>query len=220
MRTTGASSVLDYIISGKKISSTFEDILIDEQCLFCPFSIKKTKNNTHQQFSDHNPIIFDLKIPHEKKKEVCLPVSWHLTKDGLEKFNQLTSSGFDMNLQGNNIQEKYNSLENKIKKIMNECFKVNKKRKISRRPIQREYFTMYRELTKFARGGKSQRRVAKLYIEQIIKANTDRVAEMQKKKILATVNNLTVNNTFSPNKFWNLCKKRKKSDPIVPLITK
>ena len=211
IRTTGSSSVLDYILSDKVISNAAEEILIDEECLFCPFSITKRKNKQHQQFSDHNAIILNLEIPHEKKKQNYVPKSWRLTKDGLEKFKQLTSCGFDDVHQGN-VQEKYHHLERKIQDVMNKCFRV--KRKNNQHPIQKVCLPMYIKLTKFARGGKAQRRVAKQYIEQILKTSKEKVADVQKKKIQTTLDNLSINNTFSPNRFWDLCKKSRKSNDI------
>ena len=147
-----------------------------------------------------------------RKKEPRPAKSWRLTKDGLEKFNQLTSENFNVRTLEGDVQEKYNVLENKVKEVMDECFKVKKRYKPH--SVIKEYLPMYSKITKFARGGKAQRRTAKKYIELILKANTEKVAETRKTKIQRTIRNLTVNNTFSPNRFWNLCKKSGKSDDM------
>lgn len=212
VRTTGASSVIDYSLISRMISNSVEELLIDEECLFCPFGIVKIKKKEHPKFSDHNAFLLRLTIPYEKKKEPRQAKSWRLTKEGLEKFNQLTNDSFDVGVLDGNVQEKYNNLENKLKEVMDECFKVRKKYKPN--SVQKEYLPMYSKITRFARGGKVQRRTAKQYIQLILKANTEKVAETQKAKILTTVNNLTVNNTFSPNRFWDLCKKARKSDDV------
>ena len=47
-------------------------------------------------------------------------------------------------------------------------------------------------------------------IENIAKLKTEKVISAYKEKIKRTVENITVNNTFSPNNFWNLCKKARK----------
>ena len=212
VRTTCSSSVLDYIITNKKISNAVEEMLIDEECLFCPFNIKRKKHIIQPQFSDHNAIILKLLIPHEMKLNTCPPRTWRITKDGLTKLRQLTNSDFDSNSEGNNIQEMYNNVEDKIKGIMDKCFQVRKKRKDHH--IQKEYLAAYTKMTRFARGGKAQRRVAKKYIEEIIKASIEKVAEEQKRKIRNRINNLTINNTFSPNRFWDICKKSRKQNNI------
>ena len=67
VRTTGSASVLDYVLVGKQLSNTIKEMLIDEQCLFCPFSIRKRNNVDEPQYSDHNAIISKLEISHEKK---------------------------------------------------------------------------------------------------------------------------------------------------------
>ena len=51
-------------------------------------------------------------------------------------------------------------------------------------------------------------------IENIAKLKTEKVISAYKEKIKRTVENLTVNNTFSPNNFWNLCKKARKEATI------
>ena len=212
VRTTGFSSVLDYAISNETISEATEEILIDEECLFCPFNIKKKKGRQERQFSDHNAIVINLSIPYESKTPKNVPKSWRITKDGLEKLNHITTENFGFNAQGSNIQEMYNAFERGVAEKMNECFKVRKR--THQFSIHKDYLPMYTKLTRFARGGKAQRRVAKQYIAHIAKANVEKVADAQKKKIQTTLSNLTVNNTFSPNSFWNLCKKARKGDDM------
>ena len=95
---------------------------------------------------------------------------------------------------------------------MDECFQVRKTRKI--KPIHTEFLDLYTKITKYALRGKAQRRVARQYIEVILKASTEKVAEAQKKNIQNRLDNLTINNTFSPNRFWDLRKKSRKQDHI------
>ena len=95
---------------------------------------------------------------------------------------------------------------------MDECFRVRRNKNKNR--VHREYLTTYTALTKFARGGKAQRRVASQYIKEIVKASVEKVADTQKKKIQTTLNNLTINNTFSPDRFWDLCKKARKGENV------
>ena len=52
-----------------------------------------------------------------------------------------------------------------------------------------------------------QRRVAKLYLLELNKLNVSEVAAAEKEKIKGILQNLTIDNKFSPNKFWELCKK-------------
>ena len=60
IRTTGQASRLDYVLASGSISEQIRGMLIDETCLTCPFSLKKSKGKNVQQFSDHNSIIVGL----------------------------------------------------------------------------------------------------------------------------------------------------------------
>ena len=54
IRTIGQSSVLDYVLSSKKFDTDCIQsmMVIDELCLMCPFSLKKSKGTESKQFSD------------------------------------------------------------------------------------------------------------------------------------------------------------------------
>ena len=92
---------------------------------------------------------------------------------------------------------------------MSQCFRINRNK--SKNPIRKQYYNMYKQVTQFSRKGKAQRRIARIYIKEIIKVNTEHVAAAQKDRIKDTLNNLTVDEKFSPNRFWDLCKKNRSS---------
>ena len=170
----------------------------------CPFSIKNRKH----QFSDHNAIVVRLKMEHEMKRVTNNMMSWRITDDGLQKLSQLTNDSFG-NAEGNDTQEQYDKFERNMREVMNECFKIRKNKKNNQ--IDKQFSEIYSKITKFSRKGKAQRRVARQYVKMIIAANTEKVALRQKLKIKEIVQNLTVNDTFSPDRFWNLCKRARKS---------
>ena len=82
-----------------------DEIIIDEDCVFCPFRINKVKGIAEPQYSDHNPIITRSHIQHEKKK-AQRSERWKITEEGLEEFFHLTTEGFDTNLPDGDLQEK------------------------------------------------------------------------------------------------------------------
>ena len=204
IRTTGASSVLDYALTTSELARCVESILIDEDCVICPFGTKKKKGTTSQKFSDHNPILISFCIEHQKRN-TKQPKKWKITNDGLEEFFRITTHGMDKNLPGEDVQEKYNALESKINTIMQQCFRKTKSRKTNQ--INTQYLHTYKEITQFARKGKAQRNVAKLYTQELRKINAMTVAEREKEKVQTILCNLTVDDKFSPNAFWKLCKK-------------
>ena len=213
IRTTGASSVLDYIISTKEMANAVQQIIIDEDCVMCPFSLKKKNKSDEIQFSDHNAIMLKLRIKYEKKNPPPSSKSWRITADGLKKLAQLTDDVFEtkgeIELDTNNIQKLYDTYEQDMVQIMDQCFQVRKS-PTTQKTLKHMLPPTYHKVTEFSKGGKVQRRVARQYIEAIINDNKEKVAERQKEKIHETLANLTVNNTFSPDKFWKLCKKVKK----------
>ena len=177
----------------------------------CPFSLKKKKKGEEVQFSDHNAIMVKLQMTYEKKKQTRQSKSWRITNDGLQKLAMLTEEKFDMEreFEASDIQELYDFFEQDMMKIMDDCFRV-RKNSIKQKTPNTFIPPAYHIVTKFGKKGKVQRRVARQYIETILEQNKQIVAERQKEKIQNTLENLTVNNTFSPNSFWNLCKKAKK----------
>jgi hypothetical protein len=70
IRTSGASSVLDYCIVDKEITRSVIEILIDEDCVYCPFWIVKKRGREEPKFSDHNAMIIKLSMEHIAKKNL------------------------------------------------------------------------------------------------------------------------------------------------------
>jgi hypothetical protein len=175
IRTTNATSVLDYVLTSKQITNTVQQMIIDEQCILCPFCLKKSKGNQEPQYSDHNAIILRMEMCYEKKRPTNQPKSWRITDDGLQKLIQMTNEGFDCNNEGMDSQERYNNFENSITELMDECFQTRKTKK-QKNQIPKEYLEIYKKITAFSKKGKAQRQVAKKYINEIIKTKTERVA--------------------------------------------
>ena len=211
IRTTNATSVLDYILAGKDISSTVQQMIIDEECLLCPFSVKQSEGTKEPQFSDHNAIVLHMEIRHERKTRNNLPKSWRITDEGLQKLAQLTNEEFDYSYEGADVEEQYDKFEGRIGEIMDECFQIRRNKKIQTQ-IPGNYSEIYKKITAFRKKGKAQRHVANKYINEIVKENTEKAADAQKKRIQTALDNLTINSTFSPNKFWELCKTAKNSN--------
>ena len=114
---------------------------------------------------------------------------------------------------GANCKEKYNEYEKIIHQTMDQCFK---KRKSCGEPkISGKYLLLYRKALSYGKKGKAERKVAKTYIQAICNSNAAEVAERTMKKIQNTIQNISIDNNFSPNGFWELCRNiRKKSGTI------
>ena len=210
IRTTGASSVLDYIMTSRFISDCICELIIDEDCLFCPFRIKKNNGKIEPQFSDHNAIIVKLLISHQPKKSISPPRRWKLTEDGLNRFQQVTTNQLDTQLPKGDVQSKYDQTEKKLNTAMEECFWKSKRKQQSKQ-LPEKYLQKYKAITLFAKKGKAQRKAARMYIQEIIKLNTDEVAIANKETIKQNLRNLTIDNKFSPDQFWKMCRRSKRN---------
>ena len=102
VRTSGKASRLDYVLTNPELHSKIESMIIDEECLFCPFSQKMQNGEIVQQYSDHNAILLQLTLPRgsknkskNKNKEFSgeKVKRWKITEDGLKMFQEQTNGG-------------------------------------------------------------------------------------------------------------------------------
>jgi exonuclease III len=210
IRTTGASSVLDYIMTTSELAHSLHDITIDEDCIFCPFWLKKKRGSPLPQYSDHNSIIgrFNVKIGKTNKTNLP-PPNWKLTHAGMEKFHNITSTDLNVDIpNGDTPQGQYNTFEAFLNSIMNQCFRKSKPKKDNE--LAGALLDKYKQINIFARGGRAQRRIAKLYIEELINMNSVEVGRRNKEKIYQTMQKLTIDDKFSPDNFWKLCRSTRK----------
>ena len=63
IRTTGASSVLDYMIAPAELMEFIQTLKIDEETLFCPFRVIHKKKGNVCKLSDHNAMILTMETP-------------------------------------------------------------------------------------------------------------------------------------------------------------
>ena len=72
IRTTGASSVLDYVVTDRYLKEHIVDMVIDESTLLCPFTTTRSKGKISSTLSDHNKKRVYLNNKSEKYK-------WYIT---------------------------------------------------------------------------------------------------------------------------------------------
>ena len=212
IRTSKLSSVLDYVITNDTLAKHLKEVIIDEDCIFCPFSLRKQKNCVPTpKFSDHNSIITTIQLPHSSEKIPHQP-SWRLTEEGLQNFHTITSEeSFPTEIKGRG-QRKYDNYEKLLTDTMSQCFKKTRPRPPpTEQRMNRSFTALYNKVMKFARKGKAQRKVARTYVQAMHQSSAEQVAERNKENVRNTLMNITIDGTFSPNSFWQLCKKNKKT---------
>ena len=92
IRTTGEKSVLDYVLSPTLFEKSVVSMIIDEDCVFCPFSSKRNRAGLEDKvFSDHNTIILEAEIKIPKKDPTVPQTRWKITDDSKAELRSCTS---------------------------------------------------------------------------------------------------------------------------------
>ena len=193
IRTTDERSVLDYLIASEVILESINEMVIDEDCLMCPF-VSGQKRVT---YSDHNAILFSAKIDVPKPSKPPPDFRWKIDEEGLQKIKELTTIDAcpRKDLTGN-VQHDYDMLEAKISSVLSKsCKKLRKKNKCSQ--VSGKYIRCISQLSKYGRKGKIQRNVVKKYKEMILDLNAEEVGKMRRERLRKAIEALTVNGEFS-----------------------
>ena len=205
IRTTNASSVLEYVATSSSFKEKVKEMVIDESSLLCPFRVVQKQGKKSATLSDHNAILVSMEIPRVKSCVQKSVGNWIFDPEGLSMMSRV----FDENCASININQEtqplYDDVENMIDKTLDQCFKRSKKWKghnTFTTSVHHRHKTICKKLTKFAARGKIQRDVAKQYRDRILQINTETISEINKKKLLRRVENLSENDKFSAQKFW------------------
>ena len=211
-------SVLDYVLCTKQMSNFVSAMEIDENHLFTPFSIRKSKNNTSQIFTDHNSILCNFKLTPtavtKTKQNVprALPkIGWKLSPDGLHKFYELSSNN-------STIPNNYTELEQLISHTMDSCFKrktsqkkTNPHHSIHNATLKVLLNSIFKPLLK---AGRVEKQIAQEYISYLQKINLTQTQSDRANRVNQALSNLTVDSRFSVKNFHKLrkCISTKRDD--------
>ena len=201
------------MLVGNELVPCIQGITIDEERLFCPFSITKKKGKEIPKFSDHNAMIMELVIEHKKKVTKACDTNWMITAEGLSSWLIQTEDKFKDFIEiKEDGQDMYNSYEQYVHQSMDFCFRRSRRKKIKNQKIKDNLLGMYRLVSNFSKKGKAQRNVARLYMEKLIEANTVAVSKIRITRIKENIESMAVNEKFSPNQFWKVCKSFRKKN--------
>ena len=84
-------------------------------------------------------------------------------------------------------------------------------RKKKEKKASPEFLPLYHKVMNYAKGGRAQRKVAKTYVQAIKEAILENASIKNKENVQRTLQNLTIDNKFTPNCFWELCRKTRNS---------
>ena len=208
-------SVLDYVISSENFEKGIIKLDIDEEKLFCPFKVTHKKKELSCTYSDHCAMRLSFKIDHKITSFTEKKTNWKISTSGLKRFKHLTEEGIQID-RNSQMQENYSMLENQINSIMKTCFKKSKF-KINKKDVKigGDYERFYAKLKKLLQEGKTQRNIAKDYLESLKNIEVEKSKQRNYKKVKDTILSLTENEKFNHRGFWKL-KKSLKSDRVVP----
>ena len=211
IRTTNASSIIDYVATDNSLKTCIKSMIIDETMTICPFRVTKRKGNQLQTFSDHNPILLNLDVPRSKITRKEYIPKWIIKPEGYKKMVNLFNEYSDaITIDPNNTQQTYNQFENMLHNTLDQCFKKTTNPEYNNKSFKDSVHKIYKPickiLTKFATKGKIQRKVAAEYRARIIQMNTDRVSSLNAQRLLERVMSLSQNDKFSAQNFWKAKK--------------
>ena len=218
IRTTGASSVIDYVAVSNELLESIEDMNIDEDTLYCPFRVIKRKNGTTRKLSDHNAMIVNLVVPRVKASNRQEKTKWNLSAQNLLSFRSEIENQCNDVVVDNNPQDAYNKFESVTLKAMEKTMKAKPRKPSQSFVVHKKFSHIAKEISKLASRGKAQRKVARQYREKLLKLNTDAVSSKNAESLIQAVNNISENDRFSSQKFWKTKKMMQQAPRSVTSV--
>ena len=204
VRTTDEKSVLDYVITNETVEDAVRNLVIDEDCMLCPFRIKRRKGEEVAQYSDHNSMILQMEIEKSRQRHREAEYVWRVMEEDRISLKTLTQKEvYKPPTLSKNPQENYDLLEMESNRLMQSSYKkVKKRKKQGPKHVAEKYLGILNTIREFGSKGKTQRVVAKKYKDMIIELNLQEVRKHRSQNMSNAVKNMTINGKFSSNDFW------------------
>ena len=130
---------------------------------------------------------------------------WKITDEGLATFKEITTN--DRSKSSEQMMVDYNSLEAYMIEHMEKCFKVIKIKKNNLHiRTKNEYQNTVSSLTAIYKQGKIQRKIVKMYIDVLSKANKEEVSLQRSTELAERIKQLSIDDELSLDSFWKLKK--------------
>ena len=219
IRTTGASSILDYMLAPVELLNSIEKLVIDESTQYCPFRVIHKKKGNICKFSDHNSMILTIEVPRTTRKNVITELNFNLSPKNLLLFNEkMEEASCGVETHGCNAQNTYNKFEYLTMEVMHKTLASKQTVKKSGFVIHKKFSFIAKKISSLAKKGKIQRKIAREYREKLLQFQTDMVAERNAENLLKSVQNLTENDRFSVQKFWRARKMLRKTPDSITSV--
>ena len=225
VRTSGEASCLDYVLTTNDfLQKNVQSMLIDETCMLCPFSLKKSRGKDVCQYSDHNTILVDMILPRSRiKNQKKSGRKWKLNDEGLALFHEKTNREIESDLSSYDDEKEhdYDGFERYIERTMHECFrsvKISSSGSSNDSGVNKSTQKIIKKLMKIYEQGKIQRKVVKMYISVLKTRNEKEVSKMQADILAKRLNQLSLDDKLSLDGFWKLKKSYTKNSSIVSSV--
>ena len=209
IRTTGASSVLDYVAVDTRLKNCVEEMTIDECAVYCPYYVTKTKGQKINTMSDHNTILLSLVVPRAKVERKDQVPTWIFKPECFPDMAAVFDKECDSFDTQKEPQQLYDDFEKLVNGTLDKVFKKTKnhqKQESFANHVHHSYKPICKKLTEFAAKGKIQRKVANQFRARLLQLNTETIASINRAKLQKRVENLSENDNFSAQKFWKARK--------------
>ena len=215
-------SVLDYILTTEVIYDSLEDILIDEEKIYCPYRQKIEKGVQRIVYSDHCVVSCVISIDTgrvaKKSEKSC---GWYYSDEGFEKYQFESEMSIQFDLAASSTSQVYSSWVSEFEKLLANCFRRFTFKAKEQKPgcgsgKSRKVRNVIMEMSK---KGKIQRSVAKMYQLKLVEKETQQSAEARAERLKAISASLTVGERFSPNGYWKLKRAADKNQRKGPTLT-
>lgn len=187
--------------------SSLNEIIIDEDKLFCPYRVTVERGIQKCVFSDHCTITVELQVDtgiFNKKKEKIR--AWDFkNKEGFEQYQLESRMSLDFDLDGVNSTEIYASWVVSFEKLLSKCFRRRTYNLDKVRTVRDSKTKEVRNvLFEISKKGKVQRNVIKIYQQKLISIESCRSAKARAERLKETTKSLTFKDKFSPSGYWKV----------------
>ena len=205
-------STIDYVLMKDDMLSLMSEMLVDEEKVYCPYRVRKTKKKKKIIFSDHCAVLLTIHIqPSETSFKGESYKTWHYTEEGYSTYKIESISQMDVNWSSNSTQA-YTFWTGQFEKLLSQCFSKKTVKIGNRRQKALKTNKPVRDiLASVAKKGKIQRKIVKKYMERVIELETRQEAVRKTNQLKQTMANLTEEERFSPNGYWKLKKAADKN---------
>ena len=206
-------STIDYVLMENKMYERLTEMTIDEQKVYCPYSVINRLGKRHVTFSDHCAIIinFDIDIGKLEKVSGSKKV-WNFTEEGFLKYQNESNHDIEVEVK-DSASATYACWIDAFEALLRQCFS---KKSIKNSPPKRkvQHWKGVRSLLlPIAKKGKIQRAIVQEYVNRLIEKEMHFDANRRVERLKEAMKNLSEKEKVFTNRILETeksCGKKEK----------